>query len=423
MALPRPGSRRLVLFTLGAAALLGSAAVVTAIVPPAPAVAARQETPLEEIGRLLFWDPVMSGAMDVACATCHHPDFAYADGRALALGTGSVGLGPDRRDMSGGVIPVVKRNSPTILNVAYNGIDEVDGDGRGNGRGNDDDFAPLPETVSELEAARAPMFWDRRIRGLEAQALIPLTVREEMRGDAYPEEVAVDSVIARLNNIPEYVELFEAVTGEDTIEPEHVADAIVAFERMLVTRDSPFDRYLAGDVNALSIEQLRGMDAFEDADCTSCHEGPMFSEWELVTEGVADNPLNADPDIGAGRFRFRTPSLRNVGLTAPYMHSGMIATLPEVLEFYNEGDSRNPLIFDRRPNGDDGDDDDNLLIVEGRTDGQFRGVNDMTDQEMEDIVAFLESLSDPNFDRTIPTRVPSGLEPGGAIDVTATSSR
>ena len=149
----------------------------------------------------------------------------------------------------------------------------------------------------------------------------------------------------------------------------------------------------------------------------------MLSEWELVTEGVADNPLNADPDIGAGRFRFRTPSLRNVGLTAPYMHSGMIATLPEVLEFYNEGDSRNPLISDRRRNGDDGDDDDNLLIVEGRTDGQFRGVNDMTDQEMEDIVAFLESLSDPSFDRTIPSRVPSGLDPGGAIGENATSSR
>ncbi len=142
-----------------------------------------------------------------------------------------------------------------------------------------------------------------------------------------------------------------------------------------------------------------------------------------MTEGVADNPLNADPDIGAGRFRFRTASLRNVGLTAPYMHSGMIATLPEVLEFYNEGDSRNPLIFDRRPNGDDGDDDDNLLIVEGRTDGRFRGVNDMTDQEMEDIVAFLESLSDPSFDRTIPSRVPSGMNPGGAIGGDATSSR
>ena len=417
----RPAPRRIAFIAIGIA-LLGGAAVAAAVAPPASGAAlAQQATPLEEIGRLLFWDPVMSGSLDVACATCHHPDFAYADGRALALGSGSIGLGPDRRDLTGGVIPVVKRNSPTILNVAYNGIEE--GNGNGNGRRGDDDFAPLPATVDAQESARAPMFWDRRVRSLEAQALIPLTVREEMRGDAYAEEVAVDSVIARLNAIPEYVELFEEITGEDTIEPEHVADAIVAFERMLVTRDSPYDRYLTGDVNALTAQEIRGLNAFEDADCTSCHEGPMLSEWELVTEGVADNPLNADPDIGAGRFRFRTPSLRNVGLTAPYMHSGMIATLPEVLEFYNEGDSRNPLIFDRRPNGDDGDDDDNLLIVEGRTDGQFRGVNDMTDQEMEDIVAFLESLSDPSFDRTIPSRVPSGLDPGGAIGENATSSR
>jgi cytochrome c peroxidase len=415
MAPSWPASRPILLITLGVGALLATAALLPAVSP-----AAQQETPLAEVGRLLFWDPVMSGDMDIACATCHHPDFAYADGRALSLGTGSVGLGPDRRDLSLGVIPVVKRNSPTILNVAFNGIEENDG-GRGQG---DDDFAPLPTSVSSADAARAPMFWDRRIRSLEEQALIPLTVREEMRGDAYDEEVAVDSVIARLRKIPGYVALFEDLYGEgNTIQPEQVAEAIVAFERTLVTRDSPYDRYLAGDLNAMTAQQLRGMEAFEDADCTSCHEGPMLSEWDLVTEGVAENPLRAEPDIGAGRFRFRTPSLRNVGLTAPYMHNGMIATLPEVLEFYDEGDSRNPLITNRRQDGDDGDDDDNLLIVAGRTDGQFRGVDDMTEQEMEDIVAFLESLSDPTFDRTIPTRVPSGLSPGGAIDVTVTSSR
>jgi hypothetical protein len=94
-----------------------------------------------------------------------------------------------------------------------------------------------------------------------------------------------------------------------------------------------------------------------------------------------------------------------------------------VLEFYNDGESRNPLITNRRRNGDDGDDDNNLLIAEGRLDGQFRGVDDMTDQEMEDIVAFLESLSDPSFDRTIPDLVPSGLNPGGAIGGTATTAR
>src|SRR5215510_9429080 len=83
--------------------------------------------PVEELGRFLFWDPILSGNRDVACASCHHPDFAWADGRALSLGSGSVGLGPSRKDITCGAIPVVQRNSPTILNVAFNGLD-------GNGR-------------------------------------------------------------------------------------------------------------------------------------------------------------------------------------------------------------------------------------------------------------------------------------------------
>ena len=78
--------------------------------------------PVEELGRFLFWDPILSGNRDVACATCHHPDFAWADGRALSRGTGSIGLGPSRRDTTGGAMPVVRRNSPTILNVAFNGV-------------------------------------------------------------------------------------------------------------------------------------------------------------------------------------------------------------------------------------------------------------------------------------------------------------
>ena len=164
-----------------------------------------------ELGRLLFWDPVLSGEMDVACATCHHPDFAYADGRALALGTRSAGLGPDRVDLSGGEIPVLDRNTPTVLNVAFNGVERR----RRRGGRRDDEFAPLPSSVDDGIAARAPMFWDRRVRSLEAQALVPLTIREEMRGDAYPEELAVDSVVARLRAIPEYVTLFQEVFGAD----------------------------------------------------------------------------------------------------------------------------------------------------------------------------------------------------------------
>ena len=376
--------------------------------------------PEVELGRLLFWDPVLSGELDVACATCHHPDFAYADGRDLALGTRSVGLGPDRVDLSGGEIPVLERNTPTVLNIAFNGVERR----RRRGGRRDDEFAPLPTSVDAETEARAPMFWDRRLRGLEAQALVPLTIREEMRGDAYAEEVAVDSVVARLRAIPEYVELFREVYGPDTrITTEHLSRAIAAFERSLVTRNSPYDRFLAGDEDALTAQQRRGLEEFDEADCTNCHDGPMLSDFDLVAEGVAENPLLAEPDVGDGRFRFRTPTLRNVALTAPYMHNGMLETLEDVLEFYDRGRSENPNVADRRRRrADDDDDVPGTQIARGRLSGGFRGVDNMSEREMADIVAFLEALTDPDFDRTVPERVPSGLPPGGRIGEMATAS-
>ena len=212
--------------------VVAAAAVLTTASTSPPA-----GDPREELGRLLFWDPVLSGPMDVSCATCHHPDFAYADGRALSLGPGAVGLGPDRVDLAGGVIPVAQRNSPTLLNVAYNGLDRQRRRRRG------PRFTPLPADLETVNSERAPMFWDRRARSLETQALLPLAIREEMRGDAYPEEVAVDSVVARLRAIPEYVSLFREVYGEETsIDATQVAQTIAAFERTLIAGNSPFDR-------------------------------------------------------------------------------------------------------------------------------------------------------------------------------------
>src|SRR5688500_6437009 len=178
-----------------------------------------------ELGRLLFWDPILSGSKDIACATCHHPDLAYADARDLSLGTGSMGLGAARRDVSGGRIPVVKRNSPTVLNTAFNGLD-----GRRGRRRNVDETS-----LASVNQAAAPMLWDSRIRGLEAQALEPIKSREEMRGDAYSEASAVDTVLARLRAIPEYVALFKQAFGPDTsIGAEELGRAIAVFERSLV---------------------------------------------------------------------------------------------------------------------------------------------------------------------------------------------
>ena len=144
----------------------------------------------------------------------------------------------------------------------------------------------------------------------------------------------------------------------------------------------------------------------------------MFSDYDLHAEGVREHPRLAEPDAGAGRFRFRTPSLRNVALTSPYMHNGVLRTLEDVLRFYDNGRSENPNVTedqgDRR-----GDDNDGVARLARR----FRRVDDMSESEMRDIIAFLESLSDRDFDRTIPARVPSGLRPGGLIQDVQASRR
>ena len=374
-----------VLLTLTVAAQIDHRTIETA-----PAIT------VEELGRLLFWDPILSGGKDVACATCHHPDFAYADGRDLSLGPGSVGLGPARTDLTDGRIPVVKRNSPTVLNTVYNGLDR-----RRRRRGSDG-------ISLSVDQARAPMFWDNRMRSLEVQALEPIKAFEEMRGSAYAEDVAVDSALARIQAIPEYGVLFEEAFGPGTpIGADQLAGAIAAFQRSLVAMNSPFDRFRSGDRSALTAQQRRGLEEFDDAGCDRCHEGIMFSDYDLEAEGVRENPQLSEPDVGAGRFRFRTPSLRNVALTAPYMHNGMIATLEEVLRFYDNGRSENPNVVNRRR----GENDRGVA----RLSGSFRRVDNMSDQEMQDIVAFLGALTDENFDKTIPTRVPSGLPPGGYI--------
>jgi cytochrome c peroxidase len=253
------------------------------------------------------------------------------------------------------------------------------------------------------------MLWDSRIQSLEAQALEPLKAREEMRGDAFTEATAVEAVVARLQENPEYVALFRSAFGSaTTIDAQQLGQAIAAFERSLVAMNSPVDRFRAGDGDALTPQQQRGMAAFDTAGCDRCHRGTMFSDFALHAEGVPENPKLAGADAGAQRFRFRTPTLRNVALTAPYMHNGMLRTLDDVLRFYDNRRSENPSVSPD-PGGRRGGDGVPRLARD------FRRVRDMTDDEMRDIVAFLESLSDTGFDRTIPARVPSGLTPGGSI--------
>ena len=333
-----------------------------------------------ELGRLLFWDPILSGNRQVACATCHHPDFGYAENLDLSIGVDGAGLGSDRHFVSPDPIPFVKRNSQTVLNTAFNGID----------------------LEGEYDPATAPMFWDDRARGLEAQALLPILTFEEMRGHAYPEEDAVDTVVARLQAIAEYRSLFaEAFEGEDAVSAENLGKALAAFQRSLVANNSPYDRYMRGETNAMTRLQIRGMQRFEQVGCINCHNGPMFSDYKLHVLGIRDNRLLEESDSGAVEqpYAFRTPSLRNLALTAPYMHNGLFATLEDVVEFYDDVGDRNER---------------NVNLQRNQMDPLIRTLDDPDDHERE-LIAFLNALNDDNYDRKIPARVPSGLNPGGEI--------
>lgn len=182
-----------------------------------------------DLGRLLFWDPILSGNEAVACGTCHHPDFGYAERLDISIGVDGTGLGSKRRFATPDPIPFVKRNSQTILNTAFNGID--------------------PQ--GRYDPATAPMFWDVRAEGLEAQAVLPIITLEEMRGHAYSEEDALDGVVARLRAVPEYEALFtRAFDGGQATTAENLGRALAAFQRTLLANDSPYDRYMRGDASA-----------------------------------------------------------------------------------------------------------------------------------------------------------------------------
>jgi len=339
-----------------------------------------QATPAKvNLGRLLFWDPILSGSKDVACATCHHPKFGYAENLDISIGVNGVGLGSTRQFAFPNSIPFVKRNSQTILNTAFNGID----------------------SQGRYDPVTAPMFWDLRAKGLEAQALLPIKTFEEMRGHAYSEENALDNVVARLRAVPEYRRLFNTAFGSDPgISAENLGKALAAFQRSLLANNSPFDRYMRGDSGAMTSAQIQGMRRFERVGCANCHSGPMFSDYQLHVLAVPDNRKLPDSDPGANHtYAFRTASLRNLAYTPPYMHSGAFSTLDDVLDFYDD--------VRRRPR--------NRNVGRDQLDPLLRRLRGVDDSESE-LIEFLNALNDGSFDKTVPTRVPSGLPPGGRID-------
>ena len=328
----------------------------------------------EELGRLLFWDPILSGTKDVACVSCHHPDFGYADGLVHSQGVGANGLGPNR---NGGL--KTRRNAPTIINSAYNGI----------------------ATNQVYNPELAPMFWDNRATSLEEQALLPMLSKEEMRGSAINEASIMDTIVQRLKSIEQYEEMFESAFGANEINQENILAAIATFERGIVAFNSPFDQYMRGDLTALSNFEIEGMNLFIEVGCADCHSGPMFSDFELHTIGVIDNVNPADRGATEA-FDFRTPTLRNLDITAPYMHNGIHNTLEEVMEFYEqiaEGD----------------EDQRNANLLQDDLDEEMLDLG-LDENEIDAIIAFMATLNDENFDKRAPDSVPSGLPVGGNIN-------
>jgi cytochrome c peroxidase len=362
-------------------------AQLAALPTTAPSSADNPSTPARvALGRLLFWDPILSGEKDVACATCHHPELGYSDGIDLSIGANGIGLGTARTFAAGHASRLVKRNSQSILNVAFNGL----------------------TSGAAATPATAPMFWDLRSRSLEAQALEPLKALEEMRGDAFTEDLAVTTVVSRLKAIPDYRRLFARAFGENSaVSEQNLGRALAAFQRTLIAVNSPFDRYMRGETGALDPEQLRGMERFQSIGCVNCHSGPMFSDFAPHVLGVPDNPKLPASDAGVNKtYAFRTPSLRNLGVTAPYMHNGSFATLGEVVQFYQR-------ISGRGRGGRNGR-ALNQMVTPEQIDPLARSLN-MRGRGQGDLIAFLRALDDPGFDRTIPERVPSGLPVGGRL--------
>jgi len=327
-----------------------------------------------ELGKMLFWDPILSGDKDVACVTCHHPKNGYAENLDLSIGVGGEGLSVSRQNGT-----LVKRNAHTLLNAGFNGID----------------------VFGIYNAELAPMLWDKRVESLEEQAILPLLSEEEMRGTEISEEAIIDTIIQRLYSIPYYKASFEEVFGINNITEKSIGKAIATFERTLTSNQSRFDQYVDGDENAFSTLELRGMMNFIDVGCVNCHNGPMFSDFKLHILSVPENDKLNVPDDGDGDFAFRTPTLRNLGMTAPYMHNGVFQTLEEVMEFYEDHSLGEGNI---NPNVSDMELDKELSKLQ------------LGDQEIASILAFLNTLNDTNFDIDIPSEVPSGLNPGGNIE-------
>jgi len=273
-----------------------------------------------ELGKQLYFDGRLSENGAISCAFCHNPGTGWADPRQTSIGIGG-GLGG--------------RQAPTVLNTAFNHF----------------------------------QFWDGRARSLEEQAIGPIHNPIEM-GETH------ENVVAKLNKIKGYQQQFRAVFGTD-VNLQGIAEAIAAYERTVISTNSPFDKYVAGDHKAMDETAVRGMALFKGkARCILCHSGPNFTDNQFHNLGVPQvGPMKEDlgryyvTKAEKDRGAFKTPTLRSIAETAPYMHDGAFKTLEEVVDFLNQGGGANP----------------NLSAM-------AKPLN-LTAEEKTDLIAFLQALT------------------------------
>ncbi len=285
------------------------------------------------LGKLLYFDKRLSMDGTVSCAMCHHPKFAFADGLAVSKGI---------KGQIGG------RSAPTVFNRAYS----------------------------------LAQFWDGRAATLEEQAKGPMINPIEM-GNTH------EALVKNLTNVPGYRTLFKSVFGTDELTIDHVAKAIATYERTVLSGNSPYDRWKAGNKKAMTADQVRGKDIFfGKGRCDACHEGINFTSNSFHNIGVGTDKAHPDE----GRFivtknladwgAFKTPTLREVARTGPYMHDGGMKTLEEVVDFYDKGGLPNKNL-----------------------DKTIRKL-DLTTQEKQDLVAFLKALNGEGWQMEEPTKFP-----------------
>jgi cytochrome c peroxidase len=381
-----------------------------------------QDPALVALGRALFFEKVLSGNRDVACASCHDPATHGSDGLSLAVGTGGVGLGTARLPGSGRQF--VPRNSPSLLNQGLT-FPYLFWDGRLAERG-----------FNGPEDASLGVTFPPGLNGvLATQAMLPVLNRTEMRGErgdrdrlgnvnelaalADTSATAIwAAIMRRLLSLDDYVARFNAAypgTPTATLGFQHAANAIATFELDAFTKtNSPFDRFLARDARAMSDEAKRGgILFFGNARCAQCHNGPLLGGQQFANVGVPQlGPgVGAAAPLDAGRaevipqsaqfyrFAFRVAPLRNVELTAPYMHNGAYPTLEAVLRHYSNADSAlhayDVSQLDPSLRGLYHGDAVTIADIEKTIDGRVRQPILMTASEQRDLVAFLKSLTDP----------------------------